>query len=123
MQKVSSSYEDYLEMILMLGGDKTGVKSVNIAQKLGVSKPAVCLACNNMLEEGLIEKVIHGGIRLTADGEEIARKILEKHQFIYQFLLLIGVSEKVACIECCKMEHCLEDETLECLKKFCAERF
>lgn len=119
MKKVTKANEDYLEAILKLGGDTGGVKSVGVAKLLGVSKPAVTLATNNLLESGLIKKASYGEITLTEKGAAIAEDILIKHNFIKSFLTTIGVSESKAEIECCKMEHHLSDETVDCLRKFC----
>lgn len=121
MKTITKANEDYLEAILLLGGDNNQVKSVNIAKHLGVSKPAVTLATNALLENKLIEKVNYGDIRLTETGAEIARATLNKHNFIKTFLLAIGVSEVKAEVECCNMEHYLSDETLDCISSFCSD--
>ena len=120
MSKITKSTEDYLVAIYQLGGNTHSVKSVSVAKSLGVSKPAVTLATANLTEQNLIEKVSYGDIQLTEKGEKIARSVYDKHTFIKSFLLYIGVSEKTADEECCHMEHVLHDETIECIKNFCA---
>ncbi len=123
MNKTTISNEDYLEAILELDNGVEGVKSVKVAELLSVSKAAVSIAMNDLIAKGLVEKESYGNIKLTDDGRNIAKSILKKHEFLKKFLLEIGVSETIASEECCKLEHILSDETLECLEKFCSKNF
>lgn len=117
-QKLTTrSNEDYLEAILTLESTQSKIKSVKVAQLLGVSKPAVSFAMNELSLQGLIDKQSYGDICLTEKGREIAIMVKEKHNLIKCFLLHIGVSPQTAEIECCKLEHILCDETLSCIKK------
>lgn len=113
MIHLTKSSEDYLEAIFVLTKDSDSVKSVRIADHLLVSRPAVNKAMNELLECGLIDKTSYSGISLTESGHKIAESIYQKHMIIKKFLVKIGVSEEVAEIDCCKIEHVVSDETIE----------
>ena len=115
MKALTQSIEDYLEAIHIL--EKNGsVKSIDVAARLGVSKPAVNKAMNELKERGLITKQSYGKIVLTEQGRAIACNVFERHNLIKKFLLKIGVSEETSEIDCCKIEHVLSNETILCLK-------
>ena len=117
MKNLSKSIEDYIETIYMIEQEKGEIKSVDIASKLGVSKPAVNKAMNELNKLNLIEKSNYSNILLTNEGRNFAKKIYDKHILIYEFLISIGVSKKNANIDCCKIEHVISEETAECMKK------
>ena len=94
------------------------VKSVDIASNLSVSKPAVTKAMNELKELGYINKDLYGEISLTDEGRVLALKVYDKHKTINLFLQKLGVSEEIAEIDCCKLEHAISDETLQKLKEF-----
>lgn len=116
MKALTQSVEDYLEAIHILE-ENGSVKSIDVAARLGVSKPAVNKAMNELKERGLIQKQSYGKIALTESGRTIARNVLGRHLLIKRFLLKIGVSEQASEIDCCKIEHVLSEETISCLKK------
>lgn len=119
MAKLTKSIEDYLETILVLEKESSKtVKSVDIASNLGVSKPAVTKAMNELKELGYINKDLYGEISLTDEGRTLALKVYDKHKTINLFLQKLGVSEETAEIDCCKFEHAISDETLQKLKEF-----
>lgn len=118
MKNLSKSIEDYLETILILSSENKEVKSVKIAEFLSVSKPAVNKAMNELKELGFIEKENYSNITLTKQGEIEAQNIYHKHLIIKKFLLAIGVSQENAEIDCCKIEHVVSDETINCIKNF-----
>lgn len=118
MKKVSKSHEDYLEAILILNDNNNVVHSVEIARFLSVSKPAVHKAMDELIELGLIKKEKYGGVILTDEGKDIAQFVLNKHNEIKTFLIKLGVDEKTAEIDCCKIEHIVSDITLEKIKEF-----
>ncbi|MBQ2916694.1 MAG: metal-dependent transcriptional regulator [Clostridia bacterium] len=118
MKNLTKSIEDYIEAIYMIEKEKENIKSVDIASRLGVSKPAVNKAMNELNKLNLIEKSSYSDIVLTDEGRKLAKKIYDKHTLIYKFLLSIGVSKKNAEIDCCKIEHVISDETAECMKKY-----
>lgn len=117
-QKLTISAEDYLEaaLILTLNGER--IKVTSVAERLGVSKPAVTNALSELAEKGLLIKQPYGDISLTEQGKKKAERIYGKHRLLHDFLLRLGVSEQTAGIDCCKIEHDLSDETVECIKKF-----
>ncbi len=119
MAKLTKSIEDYLETILVLEKESSKtVKSVDIASNLSVSKPAVTKAMNELKELGYINKDLYGEISLTNEGRDLALKVYDKHKTINLFLQKLGVSEEIAEIDCCKLEHAISDETLQKLKEF-----
>ena len=117
MKNLTKSIEDYIEAIYIIEEEKGEIKSVDIASKLGVSKPAVNKAMNELNNLNLIEKSNYSNIVLTDEGRKLAKKIYDKHILIYDFLLSIGVSKQNAEIDCCKIEHVISAETAECMKK------
>lgn len=123
MINLTKSIEDYLEAILIVEKRDKKVKSVKIAELLGVSKPGVNKAMNVLKDNNLIDKADYGDITLTDKGREIANRIYEKHLLIKEFLIILGVSEETAEQDCCKIEHILSDETLKQIKKFVKNNF
>ena len=117
--KVTKANEDYLETILILENEnKTSIKSIDIAKSLNVSKPAVTKASNELKELGLINKDKYGEITLTSKGRKIANDVYSKHVTIKNFLLKLGVSEEIAELDCCKIEHILSEETINKIKEY-----
>lgn len=115
MNKVSMSHEDYLEAMVMLGGDpKTPVRSVDIANKLGVSKASVSKAINALKDNGYVVQPYYGDITLTNAGLEYGKSVLERHKLLTDFLnKALGIPEDVAEEEACLMEHAISDESFE----------
>lgn len=116
MKTLTQSIEDYLEAIYILAPNGS-VKSIDVAARLNVSKPAVNKAMNELKERGLVQKQSYGKIVLTDEGRAIADNVFGRHKLIREFLVKIGVSEKTSEIDCCKIEHVLSRETIDCLKK------
>lgn len=117
-KKLSMSKEDYLEAIYILEKSEDSIRSVRVAEMLGVSKPAVNRAMNELGQDGFIIKSNYAAITLTEEGRKEAKKILHRHSVIRDFLLKIGVSEKTAENDCCRIEHMISEETLRQLEKF-----
>lgn len=115
MNKVSMSHEDYLEAMVMLGGDpKTPVRSVDIANKLGVSKASVSKAINALKDNGYVVQPYYGDITLTNAGLEYGKSVLERHKLLTDFLnKALGIPEERAEEEACLMEHAISDESFE----------
>lgn len=111
MDKISKSHEDYLEAIVMLGGTSTvSVRSVDIANKLEVSKASVNKAISMLKEKGLADQPYYGDITLTEEGYEYGKAVLERHHLLFAFLTQeLGISEEVANEEACLMEHAISD--------------
>ena len=114
--KLSQSFEDYLEAILILEEEGKAPKSVEVARLLGVSKPAVSKAMNDLAANGYIEKESYSELKLTKEGREVANKVYHVHTTIRDFLMSIGVSEETANVDCCLIEHVISDETLKAIE-------
>ena len=110
------SGEDYLEAILVLREKNGSVHSIDVAQHLGYSKPSVSRAVSLLKGEGYLTMEKDGRLELTQTGVEVARNIYERHRFLKQWLIRLGVSESVAEEDACKIEHNISDETFLCLK-------
>ncbi len=109
--KIYESAEDYLEQILMLLEKKGYARSTDIASGLNVTKPSVSVAMKKLRENGYISMGSDGMISLTDKGYAIARKIYDRHQMLTRFLVQIGVPEKTAREDACKIEHDLSEES------------
>lgn len=115
--ELSQSIEDYIEAIYILEEQGKEAKSVEVARMIGVSKPAVNKAMNELLKLGYIEKEPYGSITLTEKGKKIGKKVYGIHVTIRDFLIQIGVSKETADIDCCLIEHVISKETLDAIKK------
>lgn len=116
----SESLEDYLETIDMLGGSH--VRSVDIANHLGISKASVNRAVNTLMENHLVQKELYGDISLTPEGKEQSERVLKKHLLIKKFLMeVLGVEEEIANREACGIEHNLSEDTADKLALFILE--
>lgn len=116
--KIQESAENYLEAILMIKKKKGYVRSIDVVNKLNVTKPSVSVAMKNFREEGYVVMDEDGEINLTQRGQEIAERIYERHQLIAEALMAIGVDEITAYEDSCKIEHDISDITVEKLKNF-----
>lgn len=114
--QLSQSIEDYLEAIYMIELEHRVAKSVEISHMIGVSKPAVNKAMNELLKHEYIEKEPYGDIHLTDSGKAIAKKVFHTHTTIRDFLISIGVSNKTANVDCCMIEHVISKETLQAIE-------
>lgn len=114
---VYESAEDYLEAILVIQRRRGAVRSIDIANELGFSKPSVSVAMKKLRESGYIEMEPDGHIRLLPAGAEIAERIYERHRTLTDFFVYLGVSEEVASADACKVEHDLSGETFEKIKE------
>ncbi len=115
--EIRKSSEDYLESMLMMKEQHGFVRSIDVAEHLGVTKPSVSYATKRLRENGYITMDRDGLITLTESGMEIAKKIYTRHKILRQFFLDLGVSEKNAEDDACKIEHDLSVETFEALCK------
>ncbi|MGN0372868.1 MAG: metal-dependent transcriptional regulator [Enterocloster sp.] len=114
----NESSEDYLETILVLSKRLPVVRSIDIATELNYSKPSVSIAMKNLREKGHIEVNPSGFITLTESGLRIASSIYERHTFISNWLISLGVSEKTALADACNMEHQISEESFNAMKHF-----
>lgn len=113
----NESQEMYLETILVLGKEKEHVRSVDVANDLGFKKSSVSVGMKHLREKKYIEVDEKGYITLTPAGKEIAEMIYERHQFLSEYLMKIGVPEDIAIDDACKIEHVISKESFEALKK------
>ncbi|MGN1344405.1 MAG: metal-dependent transcriptional regulator [Traorella sp.] len=113
---LQESGEMYLETILILSQKNKVVRSIDVAEYMGYSKPSVSRAVNLLKKGGYIDIDQNGYLTLTDIGLEIAQKIYERHITLSDVLIRLGVPEKIAVKDACKMEHDISDETFEALK-------
>ena len=114
---VHESGEMYLEAIWVLKEKKGFVRSVDVSEYLGYSKPSVSRAMGILRSGEYVVVEADGAITLTEKGEAIARKIYERHTLLTKLLVRIGVSEQTAAADACKLEHAISDESFEAIKK------
>ena len=110
---IHESAEDYLESILILQEQCGSVRSIDIVNKLGYSKPSVSIAMKKLRESGYISMAADGTISLNDSGMEIASRIYGRHKTITRLFQHLGVSPEQAAIDACKVEHDLSQETFE----------
>lgn len=114
---LQESGEMYLETILILSQKKNLVRSVDVGEYMGFSKPSVSRAIGILKNGGYVTVGSEGHLSLTDRGMEVASKIYERHQVLSAFLVRLGVDEKVAAEDACKMEHGISDESLYAIKR------
>lgn len=112
------SGEMYLESILVLNEQKPHVRSIDVAEYMGFSKPSVSRAVNLLKSENYIDIDEYGFLTLTETGAAVANKIYERHQVISALLIKLGVDEKIATDDACAIEHVISDESFSALKKY-----
>ena len=115
--RILKSSEDYLEAMLMMSERHGYIRSIDIAAELHVTKPSVSYATKRLRENGYITMDREGLITLTDKGMEIAARIYERHKVLTALLIGLGVDEKTAREDACKMEHDMSDETFEAIKQ------
>jgi len=111
------SGEMYLETILILTNQQNAVRSIDIAEYMGYSKPSVSRAVNTLKNDGYILIDKRGNIALTKNGREAAEKIYERHTILSKMFESLGVNHKTAVDDACKIEHVISDETFAAIKK------
>lgn len=115
--RLQESGEMYLETILVLSRENTHVRSIDVCEHMGFSKPSVSRAVGLLKSGGYISVDKDGYLSLTESGLEEANKIYERHKMLTAFLKAIGVSEDTADKDACKIEHAISDETFLAMKK------
>lgn len=116
---IRESGEDYLETILILHKNTGYVRSIDIANELGYSKPSISRAVGILKADGYINVEPSGQIILTESGKQKAEQVYEKHLMLRKFLTeILGVSEEISEQDACRIEHILSDETYSKLKDF-----
>ena len=115
---IHESAEDYLESILVLQEQYGQVRSIDIVNHLGFSKPSVSIAMKKLRESGYISMASDGSITLNDSGLEIARKVYGRHKVITRLFTIMGVSQEQAAVDACKVEHDLSAETFARIWEF-----
>lgn len=114
---IHESAEDYLEAIHMETIRRGFVRSIDIANALGYSKPSVSVAMKQLEENGYIHRDADRFIHLTDKGREIALRIYERHETLRKCFIKMGVSEEIAERDACKIEHDLSEETFDVIRE------
>ena len=112
---LQESGEMYLETILVLSQRTGFVRAIDIGEEMGYSKPSVSRAVGILRQGGYIHVAEDGGI--TESGQAVAEKIYERHRLLTSFLVKLGVDEKTAAEDACKMEHVISDASMEAIKR------
>ena len=113
---MSPSQEDYLKTILIIQKQLGYVRSVDIAEKLSVTKPSVSRAVHLLESQGLIVLDSHRHIKLTPAGQTLADKLYDRQCLLETLLISLGVSAQTAAIDACRLEHALSEESFAKLK-------
>ncbi len=113
---LQESGEMYLETILILSREKGQVRSVDISEYMGYSKPSVSRAVGLLKNDGFITVEKDGFIHLTEKGRTLAEKILDRHTILTQLLVRLGVSPETASNDACRIEHVISDETFQAIQ-------
>ena len=106
----------YLETIFVLSQNGKPVRSIDVVEYMGFSKPSVSRAMGILKKEGYVTVDVNGHISLTDSGRGIAEKIYARHNLLTEFLVELGVDEKIAMEDACKMEHDISDESFNAIK-------
>ena len=115
--KIQESAENYQETILIIGNRQGYVRSIDIANELGFSKPSVSVAMKNLRLNGYIIVDENGHITLSDTGLEVAETIYERHTLLTSWLVSLGVDEKIAAEDACRMEHVISAPSFDAIRK------
>ena len=118
---LQESGEMYLETILVLSQRTGFVRAIDVGEEMGYSNPSVSRAVGILKQGGYILVAEDGGITLTESGRAVAEKIYERHRLLTRFLVNLGVDEKTAAEDACKMEHVISDASMEAIKRHAME--
>ena len=115
---LQESAEMYLETIFVLTGKKANVRSIDVVEYMGFSKPSVSRAIGLLKSGGYVTVDRDGYLTLTESGLSVAAKIYERHDVITRLLMKLGVSPETAAKDACKMEHDISDDSILAIKSF-----
>lgn len=118
---IRKSAEDYLEAMLMLKEERGYIRSIDVAEKLGVTKPSVSYVSKRLRENGYISLDPAGMIVLEPSGLEIAQRMLERHRLLTELLIGLGVNPETAREDACKVEHDLSIESFDAIRRHAGE--
>ena len=116
--QLQESGEMYLETIHILSQREKGVRAVDVAEYMGFSKPSVSRAVGLLRSGGYLDLDANGCLVLTDEGRRIAGRTYERHLFLTDFFVAIGVKKETAEKDACKIEHDLSDETFQAMKAY-----
>ena len=114
--KIQESAQDYLESILVLSQRQSHVRATDICNYFGYARATVSVFLKQLRENGYVTVSEHNHIYLTESGRKIAEDMLERHQFLTDLFIRIGVSEDVAKKDACRVEHYVSEETFNAMK-------
>ena len=114
--QLKESGEMYLETIYMLQKELGAVRSIDVCERMGYSKPSISRAMTLLRQGGYVEMDKHGFLTLTKNGREVAQRMAERHALISDFLMTLGVSEECAIDDACKIEHVISEEAFSAIK-------
>ena len=114
---LQESGEMYLESIYVLSKKHPNVRSIDVVDYMGYSKPSVSRAVNLLKKGGFLQMDTDGTLTLTETGREVAEKIFERHTILSKYLMRLGVSQETAAEDACKLEHGISDESFEAIKR------
>ncbi len=117
MARIQESAENYLETILILENRNGSVRSIDVASELDFSKPSVSVAMKNLRQQECITVDGDGFILLTEKGRGIAESVYERHTLFTEWLIALGVNERTAAEDACRIEHVISEETFRAMKK------
>jgi Mn-dependent DtxR family transcriptional regulator len=116
--QVGETIENYLETILILSKKNDSVRSIDVANEMGYSKPTISIMMKQLRESGLINIDDLGYITLTGSGMKISKSIYERHVLLTEILISLGVKEEIAREDACKIEHNLSKDSFDCIKEY-----
>ena len=113
--KIQKSSQDYLESMLMMQQERGYIRSIDVAEHLGVTKPSVSYATKRLRENGYITMDKDGLITLTEQGMAIAASMLDRHHTLTKFLMALGIDAATAETDACKIEHDISQKTFDAI--------
>lgn len=114
---LQESGEMYLETIYILTKEKGTVRSIDVCEQMGYSKPSVSRAVSILRKGGYLTVEDNGHLVLTEEGVRVAERTYERHRILTEFFIGLGVGEETASEDACKIEHVISDETLDAIKR------
>ena len=114
---LQESGEMYLETIFILTNQNSRVRSIDVCEYMGFSKPSVSRAIGLLKNGGYVDVDSDGYLSLTDEGFTVAKKMFDRHRLLTKFLVSLGVSEDIAQNDACKIEHHISDESFNAIKK------
>jgi len=120
--RLQESGEMYLETIYVLSQKGHSVRSIDVGEYMGYSKPSVSRAVGLLKQGGYVVVDADGFLKLTDAGLEVAEKMYERHTLLTEFLVRLGVDREIAAEDACKIEHDLSDQSFEAIKRYAGSR-